>query len=409
MSETLILGNNCTITTDSNITQLNNNIVVVGPSGSGKTMSYGEMCLLKTKNSTLIVTLSKRRLVNKYLDLYKEKGYHVYDLNLCDPAASNVSYDPMHYVHTTADITYLARSVIMANPKKKDSKEADPFWDDAAQSLLSALIAYEMHVKTKPRFTDIMELFGRLHITDHGDKIETSLDTLFDRLNKEKPNCFAYQCWKTFRFSPMRTASCIYSALNVTMDTIFTPELQKAMDEKPPVDFQQLANEKSILFVTTSAVNPSLNAFAGLFYSHAVKQLFEYAESRNDGTLPIPVHLLCDDFAVGAQIPDFAQYISIFREKQISVSILLQSESQLRSMYGENDAITIINNCDRYVYLGGMDLLTCQNIALRLNKPLSEVLYMPLGHEYIFQRGQAPIRTQRYAITEDPQWQKISL
>lgn len=408
MIETLILGNGYSITTDSTVTQLNNNILVVGPSGSGKTMSYAEMCLLKTNHSSLIVTLSKRRLVNKYLNYYRRRGYQVYDLNLVEPEQSNISYDPMYYVKSTADITYLARSVIMANPKKKDSKEADPFWDDAAQSLLSALIAYELHVKTRPTFADVLALFSTLHITDHGDKIETNLDTLFDRLDREEPNCFACQCWKTFRFSPMRTASCIYSALNVTVDTIFTPELRQAMNQEKPVIFENLAKEKSILFVTTSAVNPSLNAFAGVFYSHAVKQLFEYAESRADGMLETPIHLLCDDFAVGAQIPDFAQFISIFREKRISVSILLQSESQLRSMYGENDAVTIINNCDRYVYLGGMDLLTCQNIALRLNLPLSDVLYMPLGTEYIFERGRAPVKTERYSITEDPEWRNIS-
>lgn len=143
MAETLILGNGYSITTDSAVTQLNNNILVVGPSGSGKTMSYAEMCLLKTNSSSLIVTLSKRRLVNKYLSYYRHKGYQVYDLNLAEPDQSNISYDPMYYVKSTADITYLARSIIMANPKKKDSKEADPFWDDAAQSLLSALIAYE--------------------------------------------------------------------------------------------------------------------------------------------------------------------------------------------------------------------------------------------------------------------------
>ena len=116
MPENFILGDGCSITTDSGITQLNNNIMVVGPSGSGKTMSYAEMCLLKTENSSLIVTLSKRRLVKKYLDFYRDKGYQVFDLNLCDPFASDVSYDPMHNVHITADITYLARSIIMANP-----------------------------------------------------------------------------------------------------------------------------------------------------------------------------------------------------------------------------------------------------------------------------------------------------
>lgn len=127
MAETFILGNDYTITTDSNITQLNNNILVVGPSGSGKTMSYAEMCLLKTNNSSLIVSLSKRKLVNKYLSYYRIKGYNVYDLNLVEPDAGNVSYDPLYYVKNTADITYLARSVVMANPKKMKVKKQTHF------------------------------------------------------------------------------------------------------------------------------------------------------------------------------------------------------------------------------------------------------------------------------------------
>ncbi len=408
MAERYILGQNVEISTDSDMTQLNNNILVVGPSGSGKTMSYAEMCLLKTEESSLIVTLSKRKLVRKYSTYYSDKGCLVLDLDLTCPLRGNTTYDPMYYVKTNADITFLAQSIVMANPRKRGNLAADPFWDDAAISLLSALIGYEKHRKSRPSFADVCGLFSKLRITEKGEAIETNFDTMFDRLDKEDPDSFAYQCWKTFRFAPMRTAGSIYSSLSVTMDTIFTPELKEAMLEKPPVDFKEIAKARTILFVTTSAVNPSLNAFAGLFYSHAVKELFEYAESREDGVLPIPFHLLCDDFAVGAPIPHFAHFISIFREKKISASILLQSESQLRSMYGDSDAVTIINNCDRYIYLGGTDLATCRNISERMELPLSEVMYMPLGQEYVFERGRKPLITERWHITEDPLWIKLS-
>ena len=407
MPENLMLGENYPVSTDSEVTQLNNNIIVVGPSGAGKTMSYAEMCLLRTRSSSMIVTLSKRRLVQDYYQDFIRRGFDVYDLNLADPASSSIAYDPMHYIRTDADITYLAQSIVMANPRKLNNLAADPFWDDAAISLLSALIAYERHCKSTPSFADIFERFSTLRISERGDVIETSLDAIFDRLDREEPGCFACQCWKTFRYAPMRTASSIYSSLNVTMDTIFSPDLLRVMREKPHIDFADLTAKRSVLFVTTSAVNPSLNAFAGLFYSQAVKKLFEYAESRENGMLPIPVHLLCDDFAVGAQIPSFAQYISIFREKGISVSILIQSESQLRSMYGDAESATIINNCDRYVYMGGTDLRTAQNIADRMNLPLSDVLYMPLGQEFIFERGRRPVVTDRWHITEDPGWQAL--
>ena len=174
------------------------------------------------------------------------------------------------------------------------------------------------------------------------------------------------------------------------------------------VNFCELSSKKTILFVTTSPVNPSLNCFVNIFYGHTFKQLFEFAESQAAGTLPIPVHVLCDDFATGSRILNFPEYISIFREKKISVTLLLQSESQLESMYGPDQATTIINNCDTYLYMGGMDLRTAQNVSLRLNVPLDEVLYMPLGQEVLFRRGQRPIVTQRYDIRNNTLYQQIT-
>ena len=55
-----------------------------------------------------------------------------------------------------------------------------------------------------------------------------------------------------------------------------------------------------------------------------------------------------------------------------------------------------------------MDLKTAQNISLRLNVPLDEVLYMPLGQEILFRRGQKPIITQRYNILENKLYKKVT-
>jgi len=184
--------------------------------------------------------------------------------------------------------------------------------------------------------------------------------------------------------------------------------LRKMIASKNRVDFERLADHKTILFITTSAVNPVLNCFINMFYAQMFKQLFEYAESLPSGKLPIPVSVLADDFATGSRILNFPEYISIFREKQISVMLLLQSEAQLERMYGYEDAVTIIDNCDTYVYMGGMNLKTCRSISERLNMPLEDVLYMPLGQEVIFRRGQRPILTQRYNILQDKEYQRIT-
>ena len=405
--EKVILGENCCYSVDSKETGLNNNVIVCGGSGSGKTMSISEPRLLETKTSSIIAVVTKRRIVNKYIPLFEERGYEILDLNFVDPDKSTCCYDPLQYVKSYSDITFLAKSIIKAN-KQKDNSNADPYWDEAAISLLSAEIAYIMMTKENATFVDVLEVNDSLTLDDGSGTIQTSLDDNFDYIAAENPSCFAISCWRTFKQLPVKTAACVFSTLNSTIDTVFSPEIRKMIESEKKVNFEQMGNKRTILFVTTSAVNSALHSFVNMFYAQAFKQLFEYAENCPDGVLPVPVHVLCDDFAMGGEILNFPEFISIFREKGISVTLLLQSESQLNQMYGTDNSVTIINNCDTYIYLGGMELRTAQNVSVRLNSPLDEVLYMPIGQEILFRRGQRPIITKRYEIQKNTLYRKIT-
>ena len=408
-TDRMILGDGPTAvySTDCNETGLNNNVIVCASSGGGKTMSIMEPRLLETFNSSLIVTCTKRRIVDIYRDVFLKRGYNVQDLNFVRPTESNVAYDMLAYLSSYSDITFLAESIVKANPRK-DTTTADPYWDDAAVSLLSALISYVLMTEDDPTFADVLKLNDSLRIKEGGNHIETTLDTMFERIAHEDPHCFALTCWNSFKVLPIKTASCVYGTLNTTIDTIFSPELREMISSKEKVDFEKIGTNKTILFITTSAVNPALNCYVNIFYSQMFKQLFEYAESLPSGKLPIPVSVLADDFATGSRILNFPEYISIFREKQISVMLLLQSEAQLERMYGFEDAITIIDNCDTYVYMGGMNLKTCRSISESLNMPLEDVLYMPLGQEVIFRRGQRPVLTKRCDVIHNKAYIKIT-
>lgn len=406
-ADRMILGENAIYSTDCGATGLNNNVIVCGSSGCGKTMSISEPRLLETFNSSLIATVTKRRIVNKYKPMLEQRGYIVEDLNFIDPTKSSVSYDPLKYVKSYQDITFLAESIVKADPRKEKCN-ADPYWDEAAVSLLSAEIAYTLMTKKNASFDDVLKMHDEIEFNDDDDRLITSLDEKFQYLSQKDPNCFALSCWRSFCKLPLRTAGCVFGMLNTAIDTIFSPELRKMIATKKRINFEQIATRKTVLFISTSAVNPSLNCFINMFYAQAFKTLFEYAESLPDGILPIPVSVLCDDFATGGRILNFPEYISIFREKQISVTLLIQSESQLESMYGSDDATTIINNCDTYLYMGGMDLKTGRSVSERLNMPLEDVLYMPIGREYIFRRGQKPVITNRYNISENELYKKIT-
>ncbi len=405
--DTTILARGCRYSTDCSTTGLNNNQIVVGGSGSGKTMSITEPCLLNTQHRNLIVTVTKPRIVSKYTPLLTSRGYRVETVNFAQPEKSALAFDPMCFIRSDRDITFLAQSIVRANPRKKEENKADPYWDDAATSLMSALIAGAMLRNPGAGFAEVLTMFRAMEV-NYGETISTNYDQFFNGVHLSSRGKFAVTNWKSFCNLPARTAACVVSSLGVTIGHLFGAELTQMMRNPRKVDFRAMAQEKTVLFVVSSPVNPGLNSFVSLFYATAMKELFEFAEELPDGILPIPTHLVCDDFATGAPIPQFDQYISIIREKALSVTLLCQSESQLESLYGKAGATTVINNCDSYIYTGSMDLNTAKNVSLRLNIPVDEVLAMGLGTFAVFRRGELPKVTQRYPILEDPLYQQVT-
>ena len=380
MRDRIILAQGCTYSSDTAKTGLNNNQIIVGGSGSGKTMSITEPCLLHTHDRNLIVTATKSRIVWKYKPLLEQRGYRVEILDFSDLRNCTVGYDPLRFVRSQEDVTFLARSMVMADPRKKGNNHVDP---------------------------DVIEEYRRLRVNYAASTIRTNLDLDFQFLESTAPDHPAIAHWESFCHLPPRTASCVTSMLSASINHLFNADLLEMMRLSRQVDFERFAREKTVLFLVTSPVNPALSSLVSLFYATAMKELFELAEHRAEGVLPIPVHMVCDDFATGAPIPDFAQYISIVREKGLSVTLLCQSESQLESIYSQAEAATIINNCDSYVFTGCMDLQTARNVSLRLNTPVDEVLSMPLGTFAVFRRGAQPVLARRYPIFDDPEYQQL--
>lgn len=393
----IILGENVEFSTDCDKTGCNNNILVCASSGAGKTMSIIEPRLLETYNSSLVVTVTKRKIVDKYKKLFVKRGYRVLDMNFSSPNQNGVCFDLLDNIRTDTDIAYLAQSIVMANPAKKNSN-ADPYWDMIATSLLTAIIGYVVMSSPKCSFNQVLEIIDKLNVIGGDNGITTTIDNEMEAVCLAAPHSITATCWLTFRVLSLKTAGCAYSTLTTALTALFPQEIRKMFNNGKKLDISSIGTEKTVLFVTSSPVNPALNCLINIFYARLFKELFEFAEGQQSKKLPIPVGFLCDDFATGGKILNFSEYIAIIREKGISTTILVQSESQLQAIYGQNDAKNIINNCDTYVFMGGMDLTTCKNISERLNRPLEDVLYMPVGKEFIFRRGQKPIETNRYDV-----------
>ncbi len=394
-------------------TGINMNELIIGPTGCGKTYSVSVPRILHTYNSSLVVPIAKKAVREKCADLLKKRGYKVINLDFTHPENCELGYDPMDYIRTNVDVIQTARNLIelAGRTGNKAGGPPDPYWNDSATSVLAAFISLARmkaeDAKRKPCFVDVLEMYRGMIVKDKNGHFTSSMDCEFEEADYFNPGCQAYELWKTIEGLSMKTASCILSIVNSAVDKIFSDNILEMARKTNRVSFAELGQKRTVLFVTTSPVNTTLQNYVNLMYADMFRTLFETAEESPDNELEVPVHIICDDFACGSTINNFEEYISIFRAAGISVTLLLQSESQLSGMYGPVAATTIINNCDTYVYMGGRDLETCEHIARKLNTPLTRVLNMPLEQVVVFRRGAVPVVSRRYQVLDDPIYKKM--
>lgn len=407
MSDQIVLAKGYTHDMDCLKTGLNNNVLVIGGTGSGKSMSFCVPFLTHVNDTNLIITVTKERIMHQFKPALEQRGYKSYVLNLARPDMSNCSFDPLQYITSLEDVDYLADAIIMANPKKVGSS-IDPYWDSQAVNLLKALLLLTLTVCDDPNLDDLIRVIRLMHTPRVDGYVGESINWLYDEIRKKDLDHPGLNYWNTFySISADKTMGTILGIVCESVNAMFSPSIIAASRKKTLLDFEQFAQEKSCLFIVTSPVNASQHTFCNMLYSQSFKTLFEFAERQKDGRLPYPIHMIADDFATGGKVPSFDEYISIFREKGISVSLLCQSRSQLESLYGERAATTIINGCDTYLYLGGMDLSTCREISIRTDRPMKDVLSLPVGKLYLMQRGKKAVFADRYPILEDPEYQNI--
>lgn len=403
-TDPIVLAADCVIDGGIGQTIPNYNVLVVGSTGTGKSLSVNYPTMFEMQQASMIATFPKAGEARQMADHFKEKGYDTQILDLSNPEKSTVGFDPLQYARNYDDIEELATQSIMSVIQRT----VDDYWQRKAIPLVGALIAATMITKKDATFADVLDMFGRIQIEEQRCGVSTGLESIFEEVQKRSPDSYAVREFRSFCSLPPKTASCVRDTAAACLAAMYPESLRKLMRRKTSIDFQKLATEKTALFIITSPVITSFNCFANLLYGIATKQLLAFAAERPGYRLPREVRLVFDDFAVGAKIHNFANYMSIFRSAGISAIILLQSESQLYSLYGEKDGQTIINNVSTYCYFsGGMDLITCEHVARRINKSLETVLYSPLDHVYIMQAGQKPKITTRYPILTDERYWKM--
>ena len=400
-----ILAKGITTNTDTWESGINNNVLIFGPSGAGKTRHYVKPNILNG-NESVIISDTKGSLYKEIGPQLKKRGYKVKNIDFNNLSGSS-GYNPLDYVrydnktdtYSEKDIMTIAQCIV----KSENLKE--PYWDNAAKQYLTVLIAYVLEAlpKEEHTFEYVMKA-----LTIMGTP---AFDIMMEELQAFKPNSTAalrYKAIKTMSRAD-RTDSSIKGILSTNLDPLCFNEALSLYKKSDRIIFSELGKQKTAVFVTISDTDRSMDSLANTFMTQALQALCfsadtDYPEHR----LPIPVRLYLDDFATNLVIPDFDKIISVIRSREIYVSVILQSVTQLDSLYGVACARTIINNCDQLLYLGGQDLDTARIISEKSNKPLYNILSMPINKAYLFIRGREPIMAEKYEIQEEPNTFDIS-
>ena len=418
----------------------NKNILVIGGSGSGKTRFFVKpslmQCTSKDFPTSYIVTDPKGTLILETGKMLQRHGYRIKVLNTINFKKS-MKYNPFAYLRSEKDILKLVNTII-ANTKGDGEKSGEDFWVKAEKLYYTALIGYIWYEapEDEKNFTTLLEMINASEAREDDEDFQNPVDLMFERLEEKDPEHFAVKQYKKYKLAAGKTAKSILISCGARLAPFDIKELRELM-ETDEMELDTIGDRKTALFVIISDTDDTFNFVVSILYTQLFNLLCDKADDEYGGRLPVHVRCLLDEFANIGQIPKFEKLIATIRSREISASIILQSQSQLKAIYKDN-ADTIVGNCDTTLFLGGKEKTTLKEISEILGKEtidsfntsetrgreLSHGLnYQKLGKELMTQdelavmdggkcilqlRGVRPFFSDKFDITRHPQYKYLS-
>ena len=437
-------------------TARNKNILVIGGSGSGKTRFFVKPSLLQM-HSSYVVTDPKGQLLRETGKLLAHGGpkrdengkpmrdargkviYEPYRIKVLNTInfSKSMKYNPLAYVRSEKDILKLV-NVIIANTKGDGEKSSEDFWIKAERLLYCALIGYIWY-EAEPEeknFITLLELINACEAREDDETYKSPVDILFDELAQAQPEHFAVKQYVKFKMAAGKTLKSILVSCGARLAPFDIKELRDIMTEDE-LELDTMGDRKTALFLIMSDTDTTFNFVIAMLQSQLFNLLCDKADDFYNGRLPVHVRCLLDEFANIGQIPNFDKLIATIRSREISASIILQSQSQLKTIY-KDAADTIVGNCDVTLFLGGKEKSTLKEISELLGKETIDSLsqsenrgtqtshglsYQKLGKELMTQdeiavmdggkcilqlRGVRPFFSDKYDLTKHPRYKYLS-
>ena len=279
----------------------------------------------------------------------------------------SMHYNPFRYIRSEKDILKLVNTII-ANTKGEGEKSSEDFWVKAERLLYCALIGYIYYEapEEEQNFSTLLEFINASEAREDDEEFKNAVDELFEELEKEKPEHFAVRQYKKYKLAAGKTAKSILISCGARLAPFDIAELRE-LTSYDEMELDMLGDQRTAMFVIISDTDDTFNFVVAIMYTQLFNLLCDRADDVHGGRLPYHVRLLLDEFANIGQIPKFDKLIATIRSREISASIILQSQSQLKTIY-KDAAETILGNCDTMLFLGGKEGSTLKEISETLGK-----------------------------------------
>ena len=330
-----------------------------------KTRFYVKPNLLQM-HSSYVVTDPKGTVLNEVGKALQDGGYAIKVLNTINFKRS-MHYNPLAYIRSEKDILKLVNTII-ANTKGEGSQSGEDFWVKAERLYYSALIGYIWYEapKEEKNLNTLIEMINASEAREDDETFENPIDLLFKELEQKNPEHFAVRQYKKYKLAAGKTAKSILISCGARLAPFDIAELRE-LTEDDELELDTLGDKKTALFVIISDTDDTFNFIVAIMYTQLFNLLCDKADDKYGGRLPVHVRFILDEFANIGQIPKFDKLIATIRSREISASIILQAQSQLKAIYKDN-ADTIVGNCDTTLFLGGKEKTTLKEISEILGK-----------------------------------------
>ena len=360
----------------------NLNVLVIGGSGSGKSRFYVKPNIMQL-NTSYVVTDPKGELLRSCGRLLKKAGYEIRVFNLIDMSHSN-NYNPFNYIYDkdgNINKTYVMKMVncLMKNTKQEGASGGDQFWDDSTKALTLAIAFYLLEKKTDENgnsldrnFSTVMKMMRLAEISEQDENHRSPLDDMMDELRTENPHSMAVSFYADFKKAPAETAKSILISAAVRFAAFNLPEVAD-LTHTDNIHLDTLGDRKTALFIIIPSSDATFNFLAAMMYTQLFDTLYDTANFKYGGKLPVHVRCLLDEFANVGTIPDFDKLLATMRSMEISANIIIQNLAQLKKMYDKSWEI-LTGNCDSLLFLGGQEATTLEAISKSLGKETIDVV-----------------------------------